>query len=140
MWWRRNGDHGGRARFLLVDSLLFGVKNVLRVRLLLDCAGLTMDELLEKTRKLREEAASLGAQIKRAKTRARAAAAAAARAWVLTSTVRNCVLAMHVMADGVVDPSFVFLRQKGRQCGWPERTEEVLAALVDDTFFGCRPH
>ena len=43
------------------------------------------------------------------------------------------------VSDGVPDPAVVFLRQRGRQRHWPDKTDEELSALVDDSFLGADP-
>ena len=96
-----------------------------------------MDDLLNRKRKLQEDLAAVGATIRRAKAKAKAAVAANARAWVLTGGVLSTVLVAYVLADGVVDPAVVFLKQKGRQFGWPEKTDDELAVLVDDVFLAA---
>ena len=68
--------------------------------------------------------------MKRARQRVASSGAAASRAWQLTGSLLRVVLIVHTLADGVVDPSVVFLTRKGREHHWPDRSEEELADLV----------
>ena len=64
--------------------------------------------------------------------RARARQArAAAKAWQLTEHMRRVVLiAQHYAL--VLEPSVVYLKQQGRQRGWPVQSDEDLANMVGD--------
>ena len=86
----------------------------------------SLDELRRRRQRLREELADAGRHAKRAKRQA----ASAERVWKLVGGVLKVVLIIHTLADGVVDPSVVFLTRKGREHGWPDRTDEELANLV----------
>ena len=68
--------------------------------------------------------------MKRARQRATSSGAAAGRAWQLTDSLLRVVLIAHTLADGMVDPSVVFLTRKGREHHWPDRSEEDIADLV----------
>ena len=83
--------------------------------------------------------AELGKQVRRAKAKAKAAACTAARAWVLTGTVLRTVLIAYLLADGVPYPAVVFLKGKGRQFGWPDKTDEEAEALIDTVFLAADP-
>ena len=98
-----------------------------------------MEALQERKRKMSADIAELGKQVRRAKAKAKAAACTAARAWVLTGTVLRTVLIAYLLADGVPYPAVVFLKGKGRQFGWPDKTDEETEALIDTVFLAADP-
>ena len=100
---------------------------------------LAMEELLERKRKVEAELSGVRKQAKRAKEKAKAVTAAASRAWRLSESVLNTILIACVLADGAVDPSVVYLRQRGLQFGWPAKTDDELAAMVDDALLAADP-
>ena len=86
----------------------------------------SLEELRRRRQRVREDLADAGRQAKLAKSRA----ASAERVWKLVGAVLKTVLIIHKLAGGAVDPSVVFLTRKGRERGWPDRTDEELANLV----------
>ena len=93
-----------------------------------------MGDLQEQKRKLDAEVSKLGGERKRVKSNATARQASANRQWVIDGFLRSVVLITLLRSDTVFDPAIVFLRQKGRQRHWPERTDEELTALFGDVF------
>ena len=98
-----------------------------------------MEELFERKRKVEAELSGVRKQVKRAKEKTKAVTAAASRAWRLSESVLHTVLIACVLADGAVDPSVVYLRQRGLQFGWPAKTDDELAAMVDDALLAADP-
>ena len=93
-----------------------------------------MDALLEQRRQLSRGIGELGRRVRVAKAAAKQAARTAARQWALTDTLLRTVLIAYVLADGMPDPAVVFLRGKAAQFGWPAKTDEETASLVDEVF------
>ena len=89
-----------------------------------------MEELQRRRQRVGAELAEVGRSMKRARRRAASSGAAASRAWELAGSLLHVVLIVHTLADGVVDPSVVFLKRKGREHHWADRSEEELADLV----------
>ena len=74
-----------------------------------------IEEIRRRRERVDAELADLGRSIKRARQRSASSRAAASRAWELGGTLLRVVLIAHTLADGMVDPSVVFLTQKGRE-------------------------
>lgn len=94
----------------------------------------SLEDLRKRLRENEEQAALLAGEHKRARRRESDRRAAAARAWNLSGSLLHTVLIMYSLADYVVDPAVVFLRQRARQRHWPERSEGEIGALVEDVF------
>ena len=77
---------------------------------------------------------ALRGDIKRAQAKARAKAKAQARVWDLGVALARVAVLIYWLADGVPDPAVVYLRQRGRQHHWPEKSDEELEDLLEQVF------
>ena len=89
-----------------------------------------IEEIRRRRERVDAELTELGRSMKRARQRSASSRAAASRAWELGGNLLRVVLIAHTLADGVVDPSVVFLTRKGREHHWPDRSEEDLADMI----------
>ena len=86
---------------------------------------------------MRAELAALSVRASRAKANAKAREKSASRQWVLVGFLRTVVLMLMVRTGGVVDPAIAFMRRKGRQSHWPNRTDAELRRLAEDEFMAA---
>ena len=84
----------------------------------------SLDELRAERQSARGRIAVVSGKLARANRNAAARQASAARQWVLTGFLRTVVLVVMVRTGGVVDPAVAFMRRRGKQRHWPERTDE----------------
>ena len=58
----------------------------------------------------------------------------ARRTWVLTELLKNALLSIFFLANGVTEPAVVFLCDQGQRKGWPHRDDASLARHSKDKF------
>ena len=97
----------------------------------------SLDELYGQRRKMRADLSALSVRVSRTKANAKAREKSASRQWVLVDFLRTVVLMLMVRTGGVVDPAVAFMRRKGRQSHWPDRTDAELRRLAEDEFLAA---
>lgn len=82
---------------------------------------LTLEELRNKQRKVRNAIVAGNKQAKRVQD----------RAWFLSEWLTRVLLIIYTLADGAVDPAVVFLRTQGQRRGWSDRADSALATNMN---------
>ena len=91
----------------------------------------TLEDLRARLQEQRAALKAVNRHINGARRARARQARAAAKAWQLTEHMRRVVLiAQHYAL--VLEPSVVYLKQQGRQRGWPVQSDEDLANMVGD--------
>lgn len=91
--------------------------------------------LLEQQRaELKASLAETDRRLKTAHGAQQRAEQARVRAWEPPPHVRRTALIVYVLADYATEPAAQFLSRQGRMRGWPDKTAEGLAALVENLF------
>lgn len=73
-------------------------------------------------------------------TKQRKAARAIEKRWALTERMRNTVLIIYVLTTYSAEPAGVFLKKCGAERHWPRKSDEELAAIVEDLFLTVDEH
>jgi hypothetical protein len=93
-----------------------------------------MGEIQEQGRAVREALADTTKAIEQERRRGREATRRAAKAWRLTEGLRRPVLILYLLADYTADAAVRYLSTGGKRRHWPPKSDEELAAVVEECF------
>ena len=99
-----------------------------------------LSALCEQKRALDAQLAVARTALTKQRKAGRKAGRATERRWALTERVRNTVLIIYVLATYTAEPAGVFLTRCAAERHWPRKSDEELAAMVEDLFLTVDVH
>lgn len=93
-----------------------------------------MGAIQEQGRAVREALADTTRAIEQERRRRKEATKRAARAWQLTEVLRRPVLILYLLADYNAAAAVRYLAKGGKRRHWPPKSDEELAAVVEECF------